>query len=46
MDDPSGTFHIPMIGKDRFDNDEVYVSLYSITGCTVNLTVSFPDLKI
>ena len=35
-----------MIGKDRFENDEVYVSLYSLTGCIVNMTVLFPDLKI
>ena len=36
---------MPMIGKDRFENEEVYVSLYSLTGCIVNLTVIFPDLK-
>ena len=46
MDSPSGTLILPMVGKDRFDNEEVYVSLFSITGCIVNLTVSFPDLKI
>ena len=37
---------MPILGKDRFENEEVYVSLYSITGCTVLLTASFPDLKI
>ena len=37
---------LPIIGKDRFENEEVYVSLFSITGCNVVITVSFPDLKI
>ena len=46
IDSPSGTILLPILGKDRFENDEVYVSLFSITGCTVFLTVSFPDLKI
>lgn len=46
LENPSGTIMLPLVGKDRFENDEVYVSLFSITGCTVNLTVSFPDLKI
>ena len=35
-----------MVGKDRFENDDVYLSLYSMGGCTVYLTVSFPELKI
>ena len=34
---------MPMIGKDRFDNAEVYISLYSLTGCTVNMTAFFPE---
>ena len=46
IEGPSGTIMLPMIGKDRFENEEVYVSLFSITGCNVVLTVSFPDLKI
>ena len=46
IESPSGTINLPIIGKDRFENEEVYVSLYSITGCNVVLTVSFPDLKI
>mgnify|MGYP006922981620 FL=1 len=37
---------LPIVGKDRFENDEVYVSLFSITGCNVVVTVTFPDLKI
>ena len=46
IENPLGAIAMPMIGKDRFENEEVYVSLYSLTGCTVNLTVLFPDLKI
>ncbi len=46
IENPSGAITMPILGKDRFDNEEVYVSLYSITGCTVLLTASFPDLKI
>ena len=46
IESPSGTIMLPMVGKDRFENEEVYVSLYSITGCNVVLNVSFPDLKI
>lgn len=45
-DSPSGTITMPIMGKDRFDNDEVYMSLFSLTGCEVYLTPSFPDLKI
>ena len=46
VDSPSGSITLPMIGKDRFENDDVYLSLYSIGGCTVYLTVSFPEPKI
>ena len=46
MESPSGTITMPIIGKDRFDNEEVYISLYSMTGCILNLTAMFPDLKI
>ena len=46
VDSPSGSITMPIQGKDRFDNEEVYLSLYSITGCVVNLTAIFPDLKI
>ena len=45
-DSPNGAIAMPMVGKDRFENDEVYLSLLSITGCIVNLNVLFPDLKI
>ena len=45
VENPNGSITLPIIGKDRFENDEVYVSLHSLIGCTVNLTVSFPDLK-
>lgn len=43
---PNGSITMPLLGKDRFENEEVFFSVYSITGCTVNLTASFPDLKI
>ena len=46
VESPSGSIAMPMIGKDRFENEEVYVALYSLTGCIVNLKVLFPDLKI
>ena len=46
VDSPSGCITMPMVGKDRFENDDVYLSLFSISGCTVYLTVSFPELKI
>lgn len=46
IENPSGLITMPILGKDRFENEEVYVSLYSITGCTVLLTATFPDLKI
>ena len=46
VESPSGTITMPIIGKDRFDNEEVYISLYSMTGCILNLTAMFPDLKI
>ena len=46
VESPLGAIAMPMIGKDRFENEEVYVSLYSLTGCIVNLTVLFPDLKV
>ena len=46
VDSPCGTIAMPMVGKDRFENDDVFVSLYSMTGCTVYLTPTFPDLKI
>ena len=46
IDSPSGTITMPILGKDKFENEEVYVSLFSITGCVVHLTVQFPDLKI
>jgi len=46
LDSPNGTITLPILGKDRFENDEVYVALYSITGCDLILNVSFPDLKI
>ena len=41
VESPSGSIAMPMIGKDRFENEEVYVSLYSLTGCIVNLKVLF-----
>ena len=46
VESPSGSITMPNEGKERFSNDEVYLSLYSITGCTVLLTPTFPDLKI
>ncbi len=46
VDSPCGTIAMPIVGKDRFENEDVFVSLYSMTGCTVYLTPSFPDLKI
>ena len=46
IESPSGHIMMPILGKDRFENEEVYVSLFSLTGCTVLLTASFPDLKI
>lgn len=46
VESPSGSINLPILGKDKFENEEVYLSLYSITGCIVNLSVSFPDLKI
>ena len=46
VENPNGSITMPILGKDRFENDEVYVSLHSLIGCTVNLTVTFPDLKI
>lgn len=45
VDSPLGGITLPMVGKDRFENDEVYVALYSLTGCTVTMTVQFPELK-
>ena len=46
VDSPCGTIAMPIVGKDRFENEDVFISLYSMTGCTVYLTPSFPDLKI
>ena len=46
VESPSGSINLPILGKDKFENEEVYLSLFSITGCIVNLSVSFPDLKI
>ena len=46
IDSPSGAIAMPFVGKDRFENDDVYLSIFSITGCQVHLTVLFPDLKI
>ena len=46
VENPNGSITLPILGKDRFENDEVYVSLHSLIGCTVNLTATFPDLKI
>lgn len=46
VDNPCGTITLPIMGKDRFDNEEVYISLKSIAGCEVHLTTTFPDLKI
>jgi len=46
VESPSGPIAMPALGKDRFENEAVYMSLYSITGCLVILTASFPDLKI
>jgi len=43
IDSPSGSILMPIHGKDRFENEEVYMSLFSLTGCTVYLTPSFPD---
>ena len=46
VENPKGSIAMPLIGKDRFENEEVYVSLHSIIGCVVNLSVLFPDHKI
>ena len=46
VQNPNGTITLPYLGKDRFENDDVYISLLSINGCIVYTTVSFPDLKI
>lgn len=46
IDSPSGYIAMPAVGRDRFENEEVYISLYSITGCTVLLTAVFPDTRI
>jgi len=46
VDSPNGAITMPLLGKDRFENEEVWLSLYSITGCVVNLAATFPDLKI
>lgn len=45
LESPNGTFVLPLQGKDKFENDEVYVALFSVTGCTVHLSVSFPDFS-
>ena len=44
IESPYGTFLLPIQGKDRFDNPEVYVSFFSITGCKVIVTASFPEI--
>ena len=44
IESPLGTILLPIVGKDRFDNPEVYITLYSLTGCTVHMTASFPEL--
>ena len=46
VDSPNGSITMPFLGKDKFENEEVWLSVYSITGCIVNLTAQFPDLKI
>ena len=46
LKNPSGTIMLPLLGKDRFENEEVYLSLFSLTGCNVILNVSFPETKI
>ena len=46
IENPLGTIAMPMMGKDRFENDEVYVSIYCMMPCVVYLEPSFPDLKI
>ena len=46
VENPNGTITLPIQGKDKFVNDEVYLSLLSINGCTVHITVSFPEIKI
>jgi hypothetical protein len=46
VESPLGTFLLPIVGKDRFENNECYISLYSLTGCTVDMTVTFPELFI
>ena len=45
-DTPNGAIAMPIMGKDRIENDAVYVSLFSIIGCIVNLKVIFPEQKI
>ena len=46
VENPNGSITLPILGKDRFENDEVYVSLHSLLGCSVNLTAIFPEHKI
>ena len=46
IESPLGTILLPIVGKDRFDNPEVYITLYSLTGCTVHMTASFPELFV
>jgi len=33
-------------GKEKFETDEVYLSLYSLTGCFVTLTLHMKEEKI
>ena len=45
VDNPTGSIAMPMIGKDRFENEHVYLSLFSITGCQAHITALFLDLR-
>ena len=45
IENPTGSITMPMIGKERFDNEHVYISLFSITGCQVHVTAYFPDVR-
>ena len=33
IDCPSGSIAMPIVGKDRFENEDVYVGIHSIMGC-------------
>jgi len=45
IDNPTGSIAMPMMGKDRFDNEHVYLSLFSITGCQAHITAYFPEAR-